>query len=198
MQRTRVVATGLVVTGALLPVPCVAAARWLGNGVYPGLVVSWALLVPSGCLAGLILLVASHTLADFRAAALAIASIVVGLVLLPAAGRIGTEAYVSSHATNLESLAARLRAEGDAQDEPTWITLNPRSKALADKLVALGMYSPGVVDGGLLFRTDLPFADALLYADGVPGRIPLGCSNIRAIGGRWYIVSCSNGHASDD
>jgi hypothetical protein len=199
LRRARVIATWVVVTGALLPVSCVAAARWLGDAVYPALIFSWAVLVAGGCLVGLVVLIASHTAADFRAAMLAIASIVVGVMLLPAAGRVGTEAYVSSHATELESLAARLRAEGGTDDMRNWIVLQPRTQAVRAELAALGVRNPGVVDGGLVFPTSVPFGGgSLLYADGVPGRIRLACQDIRAIGGRWYIVGCGYGYMSDD
>ena len=111
LRRTRAVCTAMCVTGALLPVPCVAAAQWLHGWEYVGMVVSWVFLLPAGGLALLLCALMTRTADDAKALLLAIGAFAAGIALLQPASGAGMEAYVSSHAFELDAVAAAIRAE---------------------------------------------------------------------------------------
>jgi hypothetical protein len=184
------------VTGALLPVPLVAAGPYLGAGVYVGLVVSWALLLP-GC--GLALLLAAalgRTRDDLRALVLVAVSLVMGAALLGPAGRLGTEAFASSHAAELDGIAAE-RAAALAHVAPAAVgESNAEFERTAGgrALRRLGLNSPTPAEGGLHFTTTPPFAPDLLYADAAFDGGDRGCAHawVRPVGGRWFLFECGD------
>jgi len=193
VARTRAVAAAMCVTGALLPVPCVAAQPYLGDAVWVGIAFSWVFLLPVGGLALFVVAARRRTRAELRAMLLAAAAFVASLPLLKGAGHIGQEAWVSSHAAEMEALAARSRTE--------WVATVPKdgpspkaNEALQRELRARGYEGPYMVDGGIAFHSHQLFGADLLYADG--GRADADawtCRAPRAIGGRWYLVRCSTG-----
>lgn len=182
------------VTGALLPVPCVAAAPYLHEWVALGLVASWVFLLPCGGFALLLSAVLWRTRDELRALVLAAVSFAVGIALVGPAARAGTEAYVSSHATELDAMAAErvaVLSTLPAADLQAEIGRFPGSREAAD-LRRVGLSSPHPVRGGVRFDTDAPFAPSLLYADPAMGRWPAACARERVtpIGGRWYLYEC--------
>jgi hypothetical protein len=197
-------ATVGVMTGALLPVPLVAAGPYLGAGAFVGLVVSWALLLP-GC--GLALLLAAalgRTRDDLRALVLVAVSLAVAVALLGPAGRLGMEAFAASHAAELDGIAAE-RAAALAHVAPgaVWESNVGFGRTAGGRtLRRLGLDFPTPAHGGLHFNTTAPFAPDLLYADAAfdvePG--PRGCARawVRPVGGRWFLFACGDRVANGD
>lgn len=200
--KVRRVLTGACVTGALLPVPCVAAAPYLHEWVALGLVTSWVFLLPCGGFALLLAAAMWRTRDDLRALLLAGVSLVAGIALLGPAARAGMEAWVSSHAAELDAMAAaRVAALAPLDrtgvvDEDRRFSASPEGGAMR----RLGLGGPELVQGGLFFRTDAPFAPGLLYADGSLARWPAPCGRLRVtpLGGRWYLYDCDRWHRSED
>ncbi|HEX8243224.1 MAG TPA: hypothetical protein VF541_07005, partial [Longimicrobium sp.] len=89
IRRMRVICTALVVTGALLPVPCIAAAPWLHGAEYLGMGVSWVFLLPAGGLALLLCTLTTRTTDDARALLLAFGAFAAGTALMEPAARVG-------------------------------------------------------------------------------------------------------------
>jgi hypothetical protein len=184
------------VAGALLPVAFVAAGPYLGEAAYVGLVVPWALLLP-GC--GLALLLAAalgRTRDDLRALVLAALSLAAGVALIGPAGRLGAEAFVSSHAVELDGVAAELVAahssavarNGSVRTDYTFDGATAPARALA----RLGLGVPRLTRGGLRFDSSAPFAPDLLYAHASLDGFPADCPNerVRPVGGRWFLYEC--------
>jgi hypothetical protein len=193
IRRMRVICTALVVTGALLPVPCVAAAPWLHGAEYLGMVLSWLLLLPAGGVALLLCTLATRTADDARALLLAAGAFAAGIALLQPAARAGTEAYVSSHAAELDALAGAIRVELPAGSEGDAYHAAVRriyDRRLDDQLRAHRLGGPDVTDGGLVFTSAVFLAPELFYADGGASHIPFTCRDLRPIGGRWYMADC--------
>lgn len=192
--KVRRVLTAASVTGALLPVPCVAAAPYLGDWVALGLLTGWVFLVPCGGLGLLLATALWRTRDEVRALVLAGVSLVIGLALIAPAARAGTEAYVSSHAAELDALAAE-RVGVLSKLAPNQLkeaTESFRSSRQAVDLRRLGLTSPSPVRGGVRFETLAPFIPALLYADPAMDHWPRTCSHERVtpIGGRWFLYEC--------
>ncbi|HET7234414.1 MAG TPA: hypothetical protein VFJ16_30650 [Longimicrobium sp.] len=201
IARVRRVATAVCVTGALLPVPCVAAAWYLGDAVYPGLLLGWAFLLPGGGFMLLLSAAAERNRDSLRALLLVALSFAAGIALIEPAARAGTEAFVSSHAAELDALAAGRAAmlagiaPGDVQQAHERFSASPGAA-----LRRLGLGAPDVVTGGLVFPTSPPFTPALLYADESLARWPNACANVRVtlIGGRWYLYECAGTRQFED
>jgi hypothetical protein len=193
MAQARAVGTAMCVTGALLPVPCVAAQPYLGEAVWVGIVFSWVFLLPVGGLTLFVAAVRLRTRAGLRAMLLVAAAFVASLPLLKGAGRVGQEAWVSSHAAEMEALAVRYRTEGV---EPPKDGTEPEANlALLREMRAYGYQAVVMVDGGTVFRSGQLFGADLLYADGgKAGADGWTCSHPRPIGGRWFLVRCSTGN----
>ncbi|HSU13894.1 hypothetical protein [Longimicrobium sp.] len=189
VRRTRAGATAVCVTGALLPLPFVLMERWIGEGQYLGIVGSWLFLFGIGGLVLFIVAVSQRTRDDLRAMLVAIATFVAAVALLPAAGRVGTEAYVSTHAVELDALAARVRAEW--RPAPPDGRLDEAQLALRAEARRRNLGRPRVVDGGIVFQSGELFGSDLFYSDGVKNDAAFQCRDLRSIGGRWYTASCS-------
>ncbi|HEX6750948.1 MAG TPA: hypothetical protein VF092_26910 [Longimicrobium sp.] len=187
LRRVRTGGATACVIGGLLPVASAAASPWLHGWEFLGLAISFMILFPAGALAMFVCAVTTRERDDVKAMLLAAAVFAGGIALLEPAARAGTEAYVSSHATELDALAARVRAF-----TPPDVPMNPLldDGVLLRDLLAHRLTSPRPVDGGLVFHTDGVFEPSLFYADGVAGAIPFDCRNLRAIGGRWYMADC--------
>lgn len=190
-------ATVGVVTGALLPVPLVAAGPYLGDGVYVGLVLSWAFLLPGCGLALLLAAALARTRDDLRALVLAAVSTAAGFSLLGPAGRLGMEAFASSHAAQLDVIAAeRAAALAHVAPRPAWEANAEFARTAAGRaLHGLGLDPPTPVSGGLRFTTRPPFAPDLLYADAAFDHGgPRGCARawVRPVGGRWFLFECGD------
>jgi hypothetical protein len=176
-------------TGALLPLPFVLMERWIGEGQYVGIVGSWLFLLPIGGLVLFIVAVIQRTRDDLRAMLVVAATFAAAVALLPAAGRVGTEAYVSTHAVELDALAARVRAEW--QPAPLDGRLDETQLAIRAAARRRNLGRPRVVDGGIVFRSGELFGSDLFYADGVKSDAAFQCRHPRSIGGRWYTAQCS-------
>jgi hypothetical protein len=126
--------------------------------------------------------------------------LVLGLTLTQPAGRAGMEAWASSHATELDALAAgqvRLVASGGWLDADK--NLSPAALTITTGLQRLGLRSGDTVNGGLLFRTNAPFAPDLLYTD--PSvRAENECARLRVtpVSGRWYLYECGDASEYED
>ena len=192
LRRVRAGGATACVIGGLLPVASAAASPWLHGWEFLGMAISFMLLLPAGGLAMLICAVTTRERDDARAMLLAAAVFVGGIALLEPAARAGTEAYVSSHATELDALAARVRAAipPDAPEGSRGAMYQLEDGALQRGLRAHRIIGPRPVDGGLVFYTDGLFEPKLFYADGVASANPFDCRNLRAIGGRWYQAEC--------
>lgn len=198
-RRRQVVArrvmTAGCVAGALLPLACVAAGPYLGPVVYAGLVLSWAFLLPGCGLALLLTASFGRTRDDLRALVLAAVSLAVCVALIGPAGRLGTEAFVASHAVEMDAIAAQLVASHPwavGTNGVPQIDYRFEDTAHGRALTRLGLRTPHAVRGGLLFAPDAPFAPAVLYADASLDQLANGCADprVRPIGGRWFLYEC--------
>lgn len=192
--RVRRVLAAACVTGALLPVPCVAAAAYLGEWVALGLVTSWVFLLPCGGFALLLSAALWRTRDDVLALVRVAVAFAVGTALIGPAARAGMQAYVSSHAAELDALAAErvaVLATLPPAELEAEIGRFPGTREAGD-LRRLGLHSPYPVRGGVRFDTTAPFAPRLLYADPALDRWPSPCARERVtpIGGRWYLYEC--------
>lgn len=192
--KVRRATTAACVAGALLPVAFVAAGPYVGDAVFVGLVLCWALVIPGCGLALLLSAAVGRTPNDLRALLAAFLSLALGLALVRPAARAGMEAWVASHGAELDALAAEraklLRTEGvKGPDGNT----TRAAAANAYALLQMGLPFSSEVSGGLRFSTNAPFAPDLLYADGGgdPGK---GCVRLRVtpLGGRWFLYECSD------
>lgn len=191
------------VVGALLPLACVAAGPYLGDVVYVGLVVSWALLLPGCGLALLLSAALGRGHDDLRALVLVAMSLAACIALIGPAGRLGTAAHVSSHAVELDAIAARLVASHPwavGTNGVPQIDYRFEDTAPGHALTRLGLRTPQVTRGGLLFGTDAPFAPAVLYADASLDNVSGGCATPRVspVGGRWFLYDCRGRRADSE
>jgi len=186
-ERLRRTPLAVGMFGALFPVACVAAAPYLDDVVIVFMVICWALLVP-GCGVALLLLAGfNRTRADLNAVLAGVLTLVAAAALVKPAARAGSEAFVSSHAPELERGAARWRRE--------W---RPMSDTPVDGgLRVLGIRAAAPGEGGIRFTTDAPFGPDLFYADPMMNGQGESCDRLTPIGGRWYLWECPDAEASD-
>jgi hypothetical protein len=193
IARLRSVATGMCVSGALLPLPFIAAGRSVGTWEWMGIGFAWTFLLPAGGVLLLICVAVNRTRAELRALLLGAAAITAGIALLPTAARVGTEAYVSSHSGEMDEMAAWGRQHW------TWaiggpFDAYPEGEHSVSRMTGHRVW-PQFMDGGIAFVSETLFDGDLFYADGVKSTTPFTCRDLRAIGGRWYLADCSAGDA---
>jgi hypothetical protein len=192
IRRVRAVCTAGAMSGALLPVVCTLSEPYLGEPALALAVLSWMLLFAGVGFALALCAAINRTRADLKALLLAGATAAAAFSLLPVAARVGTEAYVSSHAAELDRLAERVRAAlpPGARNGGQQVYEAEDGKLYADVRAHHLLY-PRAVDGGIVFGNDGIFAPKLFYADGVASAVPFTCRDVKAIGGRWYRVDCT-------
>jgi hypothetical protein len=181
------------VTGALLPSVSILTMPWLGPGSVLGVVVSFVFLLPGGGLALLITTLVNRAREDARALVTAVAALGIGIALLPVAGRVGMEAYVSSHMAEMDRLAAQLTARVEFERQHPEADRDVIANTPAGlRFQEMGLI-PRPVAEGLLFHTGLPFAPEVLYAHELPGAAPALCAKprLRYVGAHWYLSECS-------
>jgi len=202
MVLARRYATAGCVTAAVLPVFCAAAAPYVDDVIVLGFVLSWLFLLP-GC--GLALLLAAalgRTHDDLRALVMVALALVLGVALIGPASRVGMEAFVSSHAAELdaaaaEQVASHLPLVGAPILETSYLTDGTSNgRALRE----LGLRRSTPVRGGLRFEADAPFAPSLFYADARLDQARSTCvrESFRPIGGRWFLYECHARSGSSD
>lgn len=192
-RKVRRVATAASVIGAFTPVVLTAAAPYLDDVVVAGMVFCWALVVPGSGFMLLLCAALGRTRDDLRNLLTAVLALVVGVALVKPAGRAGMEAWASSHATELDALAAeRLRlmiaGELDSGGNQT-----PAAIANTAAFRRMGLGASDYVKGGMRFNADAPFAPDLVYADPTFGA-ESECVRMRVtpVSGRWFLYECSD------
>ncbi|HEX9936068.1 MAG TPA: hypothetical protein VGB15_03070 [Longimicrobium sp.] len=192
VQKVRRVTTAGCVIGAFTPVAFTAAGPYLGDAVFVGLVIPWALVIPGCGLALLLSAAITRTRDDLKALLAVFLSLVLAIALIEPAARAGMEAFVASHATELDVLTAeraRLLDFGETPDAS--VVRSGAEDANSAALRRMGVTGWSYVNGGLRLRTAAPFAPDLLYADGGGDSIS-ACNrlSVTPLGGRWFLYEC--------
>lgn len=196
--RIRSVAMRTGVSAALFTVTCVAASPYLRGWAGTAFILSWMTFALCG-LCVVVVATASRTGEDLRAILNGVVAMAIAISLVEPVGRVGMEAFASSHAVELEAIAARRAATLSRTDAANLADERLEFAASADgeALKRLGLRSEPA-EGGLIFRTASPFAPDLFYAD--PSLHPRDeCADARMtpVGGRWYLYECMGRRPSD-
>jgi len=183
--RIRGVAATCCWVGAITPLFAIAAAQYVGGAVYPVMFLCWCFLLGCGGLVVFLNAMITRSRADRHAMISAVLALVLAIALTGPGARVGTEAFVSSHAGVMDRAAA------------AWVvrwteTKDGEKLSRVPELNELGVSDPVATEGGVWFRTNAPFAPDLFYADATLNGAGIQCDHLTPIGGRWYLWRCGN------